>query len=252
MRVTLLGSGTCVPRLERASSSLLVEAGSLSILVDCGLGTLHRLLAAGKDPADVDLLFLSHFHPDHTGELVSLLFSGKYAGKYGRKKPLTLVAGRGLGDFYGGLCRVYGEWVDLNGGLFLRELPLEEPFFWEFQGVRLGGIPVNHRPESLAFSVERDGKRVVISGDTDDCPELAGFAAGADLFICEAAMPDGLKVPGHLTPSLAGALAEEAGVGRLVLTHFYPECDSADVLAQAGAVFHGSVFKAQDLMTFEV
>ncbi|MDY0162134.1 MBL fold metallo-hydrolase [Desulfobotulus sp.] len=252
MRVTILGSGTCVPRLERASSSLLVEAGTLRILVDCGLGTQHRLLAAGQDPCEVDLLFLTHFHPDHTGELVSLLFSGKYAGRFGRKKPLILAAGKGLGNFYEGLCRVYGEWVDLNGGLILRELPLDGPFFWTLKGVKLGTHPVNHRPESLALSLEFCGKRLVITGDTDQCPELVPFAAGADLLICEAAMPDAMKVPGHLTPSLAAALAREAGVSRLLLTHFYPECDGIDVRDQAREVFEGPVLRAHDLMTLDL
>ncbi|WP_179953186.1 MBL fold metallo-hydrolase [Desulfobotulus mexicanus] len=252
MKITILGSGTCVPRLERACSALLVEAEGVNILIDCGLGTIHRLLEAGKDPSDIDLLFLTHFHPDHTGELVSLLFSGKYAGKYGRKKSLTLVAGKGLSDFYQGLCGIYGEWVDLSGLLRIKELSLPGDSLWDFNGLKLSFAPACHRPESLAIGVESCGRKMVFTGDTDVCPNLVSFAKGAELFICEAAMPDDMKVPGHLTPSLAGAMAEEAGVRHLVLTHFYPECDEVDMVATAGKTFHGPVTMAEDLMVMDL
>ncbi|MCW7754597.1 MBL fold metallo-hydrolase [Desulfobotulus sp. H1] len=252
MRIILLGSGTCVPRLDRACSALLVEVSGLKILVDCGLGTMHRLLAAGTEPSDVDLLFLTHFHPDHTGELVSLLFSGKYAGARGRSKKLVLAGGKGLGEFCRGLGRVYGEWVDGGGLLEVKEIPMVTQFLWSVGEVQLGCTPVNHRPESLAISVGHHGRRLVVSGDTDICPPLAAFSSGADLLVCEAAMPDSMKVDGHLTPALAGALAQEAGVAKLVLTHLYPECEGTDVVAGAKRFFDGSVWVASDLMTLDL
>jgi ribonuclease BN (tRNA processing enzyme) len=65
-------------------------------------------------------------------------------------------------------------------------------------------------------------------------------------------MPDGMKLPGHLTPSLAGQIAAKAGVSRLVLTHLYPPCDSVDIAKQARSTYKGTVFKAEDLMTFRL
>ena len=67
--------------------------------------------------------------------------------------------------------------------------------------------------------------------------------------ICESAFPDGQKVDGHLTPSLAGEIAQQARVKQLILTHFYPACDSIDVEKQCRSTYNGKVSAARDLMT---
>ncbi|MGD8952490.1 MAG: MBL fold metallo-hydrolase, partial [Desulfobacterales bacterium] len=71
-------------------------------------------------------------------------------------------------------------------------------------------------------------------------------------FICESALPDALKVDGHLTPSLAGEIATQANVGRLVLTHFYPECDQTDVTKECRKTYAGPLVLARDLMTLKL
>jgi ribonuclease BN (tRNA processing enzyme) len=93
---------------------------------------------------------------------------------------------------------------------------------------------------------------VAYSGDTDFCENAVGLARDADLLICEAAFPDAMKVKGHLTPSLAGRIAMEAGVKRLLLTHFYPECESIDVEAQCRRTYDGPLILASDLMVVDV
>ncbi|HYA15305.1 MAG TPA: hypothetical protein VEF33_13305, partial [Syntrophales bacterium] len=70
--------------------------------------------------------------------------------------------------------------------------------------------------------------------------------------ICEAALPDAMRVEGHLTPSLAGRIAAMAKVKKLVLTHFYPECDSVDVEAECRKTYDGPLLLASDLMVVNV
>ena len=110
--VTILGSGTCIPSLARSSCAVLVRTGHSRLLLDCGPGTMHRLLAAGTRIEEITHLFLSHFHPDHSGELVSFLFSTKYP-KMLRTTPLIIIAGKGFSSFFNGLRAVYGHWIDL-------------------------------------------------------------------------------------------------------------------------------------------
>jgi ribonuclease BN (tRNA processing enzyme) len=93
---------------------------------------------------------------------------------------------------------------------------------------------------------------VAYSGDSDACDALVNVAQEVDLFICESAMPDALKVPGHMTPSLAGRMATRAGAKRLVLTHLYPECDGEDLVKQASGTYKGPVTVAEDLMSFDL
>jgi ribonuclease BN (tRNA processing enzyme) len=51
---------------------------------------------------------------------------------------------------------------------------------------------------------------------------------------------------------MAGDHAERARAKTLLLTHFYPECDGVDVVAQARARFAGEVVAARDLMAREI
>jgi len=93
---------------------------------------------------------------------------------------------------------------------------------------------------------------VVYSGDTDASENLITLARDADLLICESALPDELKTEGHLTPSLAGKMAQQAGVKKLVLTHFYPECDKVDIRQQCAKTFSGEIILAKDLMRIDL
>ncbi|KPJ77641.1 MAG: MBL fold metallo-hydrolase [Deltaproteobacteria bacterium SG8_13] len=254
LTVTILGSGTCVPSLKRSACAALLRIGKARILVDSGPGTLRRLLEAESSIFDLTHVCYTHLHPDHTGELVPLIFATKYPDINRRVKPLTICAGIGFNNFFSGLQQVYGDWIDLPPGmLHLVELDNTGPDRIDFDEFSVRTLPVEHNPESLAFRItDNYGRSVVISGDTDFSDNLITLAEGADLLICESALPDDQKITGHLTPSLAGRIATRAGVGKLVLTHFYPECEKADIRKQCRQAYSGPLVLAQDLMEFEL
>ena len=81
---------------------------------------------------------------------------------------------------------------------------------------------------------------------------LVALAKNVDVLICESSLPAGLKVIGHLIPAEAGEMAGSAGAKRLLLTHFYPPCDSVDVVAEAAETFSGEIVRAEDLMVLRV
>jgi ribonuclease BN (tRNA processing enzyme) len=254
MRVTILGSGTCVPSLARSSCAVLVEGAGSTLLLDAGVGTLRRMLETGVTIFDITHIFFSHFHPDHTAELVPFLFASKYPEQTRRQTPLVVIAGKGFGAFFQGLSAVYGDWIQLPDELMrIIELDTDAADSFQIDGLRLDTRPVIHRPESLAVRVAgAGGKSMVYSGDTDLSPDLVALAAGADLLICECSHPDDMKIQGHLTPSLAGSMARQAGVAKLVLTHFYPDCDAVDIAGQCRRTYSGPLVLARDLMRFEL
>ncbi|UCF92702.1 MAG: MBL fold metallo-hydrolase [Desulfobacterales bacterium] len=254
LTVTILGSGTCVPSLKRSSCAVLMEMGPTKLLFDSGPGTMRRLLEAETTIFDIAYVFYSHLHPDHTGELVPLLFSTKYPDENLRRTPLTVVAGRGFSDFFLGLKRVYGPWIELGEGLLqIVELDNQTEDSRQFKNFTVKSAPVEHSPESIAYRVVAPGgQSAVYSGDTDYSENLIGLAKDADLLICESALPDKYRVKGHLTPSLAGQIANRAGVGQLVLTHFYPQCDKEDIEKECRATYAGPLALAEDLMRIEV
>jgi ribonuclease BN (tRNA processing enzyme) len=251
MEMIVLGSGTSVPHPMRGSAGYLVRGGGRTILVDFGLGTLQKLAALNIPLAEPDAAAFTHLHLDHTAELAPLLFALRNAG-IGRTKALTLIGAPGFRAFHAGLRKMYGAWVEPLG------YPLE---IEEIDGhpVSLGGFtvrafPVSHTPQSVAYRVEdpADGKTVAFSGDTDVCEGLVDAARGADLAVFDCSFPDGRKVEGHLTPGEAGEVASRSGAKRLLLTHFYPECEGEDILGQCRNRYAGEILLAEDLLRLSV
>jgi ribonuclease BN (tRNA processing enzyme) len=250
VRLTILGSGTAAPNPRRGAPGYLVEAGDETILVECGAGTVDRLLAAGHDPRNIDHVLLTHHHLDHFGEIGHLLFSARLPG-HGRQDPLTLSGSPELLDVFHRYSEPFGHWLQPDSfDLTFHDLD-REPLV--ARGVTISGHPVEHIASSRALRfTEASGAVLVISGDTDQCDGIVQAARGADLFVCEASFPEWGKVPRHMVPSEAAEVARQAGVRRLLLTHFYPECDQVDMAAPARAVFPGPVNLAEDGMVTEV
>jgi len=254
IKVTILGSGTCVPSLKRSSCSVLMQIGASMLLFDSGPGSMRRLLEAQATIFDISHIFYSHFHPDHTGEFVPFIFATKYPDGSRRKIPLTVAGGRGLLNFYQGLKSVYGQWIELAPGLMeIVEFDNKNADMITFEDFIVTTAPVQHNEESIAFRItSTDGFSAVYTGDTDYSETIIDLAKDADLLICECALPDRHKVNGHLTPSLAGDLAAKAGVRKLVLTHFYPECEKTDIEAECRKTYAGPLALAEDLMEIEI
>ena len=253
LEACVMGSGTGIPNPRRRPPALAVRVGRYFLLFDCGAGTIWSLAEAGLDYRDLDWLWFTHFHPDHTAGLVPLLFAAR-SPVYGREKPLIVGGAAGLKDFFRRLHEVYGSWIELDSSLLTFEeiehtggVAMELPFG------KLSTLPMNHTKESLGYRLEtKDGLVLSYSGDTEYCSNVVTLAKEADLFFCECSFPDNLKAPGHLTPEWAGRVAQEANCKRLVLTHLYPMCDEIDVVGACRKQYSGEIVLAEDFMWFRL
>jgi ribonuclease BN (tRNA processing enzyme) len=248
MELLLLGTGTAIPHVERSSPGAFVKAGSSRILFDTGSGTLRRLSEAGISYLDIDQVFFTHFHPDHTGDLVPLLFASRNALQP-RAKKLILGGPPGLEAFYRGLLGVYGEFIEA-GDYDLGIVEIQGSF--EARDFLLLSHKVPHTENSFAYRISSEGKSLVLSGDTGYSEDLVEFSRDADLLLCECSFRDDMEISGHLTPRLAGRIAREAGARRLVLTHFYPVFEDYDIEAACRKEYRGEVAVGRDLMKFIV
>lgn len=250
MELIILGSGTGVPSLTRSSPAYLIKEGEQDILLDSGSGTLVRMLQVGVTYKDLDAILYSHTHPDHTADLVPLIFASKYKEEP-REKDLIITGGRGFRDYFEGLKWVYGSWIEPETfRIHIREVVAEDI---ELGVLRITTLPMEHIPESVGYRLESPlGRTVVYAGDTDYCRNIVELARGADILILEASFPEGRKVKGHLTPSLAGRIAQEAGCKKLILTHFYPPCEQSDMRADCQRIYRGEILMAEDMMRIDV
>ena len=250
MEITILGSGTCVPSIKRGSPGLILRIGGRTLLFDSGTGTLERMLKMGLTYLDLDLVLYTHTHPDHVADLVPLVFACKY-GENPRRKDLPIIGARGFKTYFGAIQGVYGRW--LQPDLFRVQLTEVHDDVLDYDLFELTAKPMNHLTESVGYRVEsHDGKSVAISGDTDYCANLVELARNVDVLVIESALPDEMKAPGHLTPSLAGRVGREAHCKKLVLTHLYPVCDSVDIVQQCRKEYGGVLVIAEDLMRIAV
>jgi ribonuclease BN (tRNA processing enzyme) len=208
------------------------------------------MLKAGVTYKDLDAVLYTHIHPDHCADLVPLIFACKYQEEP-RTKDLLIVGGPGFRAYFEGLRWVHGRWMEPDTfRIHTREVRTDELNIGPLQ---VKTRPLEHAPESVGYRVQpAQGRTLVYSGDTDYCLNIVGLASGADLLLLECSFPEGMKVKGHLTPALAGRIAQEAGCRRLCLTHLYPSCDDADIKKECQAVFAGEVLLAEDMMRIAV
>lgn len=252
MEVTVVGSGTVVPRLSRRQSCVVVEAGGQTLVFDLGSGAVRGMVNAGIDPFAVDRIFFTHFHPDHTVDAVALLFSIKYGARDARTRPLSLTGPRPFEDFWRSLSGAWGKLLVGDYPTLVSELSHECDAPIELSGCRLSWAPAEHRPESIAYRLDSDERAFVYTGDTEYSESVVELARGAHTLLIECSFPDESPVPGHLTPKGVARIASEADVERVVLTHIYPQVEERDLPSEVGRGYDGEVLVAEDGFRFDV
>ncbi|HRE27825.1 MAG TPA: MBL fold metallo-hydrolase, partial [Anaerolineales bacterium] len=110
------------------------------------------------------------------------------------------------------------------------------------------------QPDDVLGPVER-GVKFVHVGDCGDTRNLVQIAQGADALVIESTyLSEESEMAhdfGHLTAAQAAALARDAGVGQLLLTHISRRHRERDVLAEAQRTFP-KTFVARDFDHFRI
>lgn len=246
MRLTTIGTGTAAPSPTRVCAGHLVETGSTRLLLDCGSGVVHRMAALGMDWMRITHIALTHFHNDHISDLAMLFLAWRYGALPWRELPITVIGPPTTGDLLARIDAVSGgALATLGYRIDVRELPPGESMTLAGGGV-LAARKVPHTPESVAYSVEHDGRRLVYTGDTGRDDGLAAWAARCDVLLAECSLPAAMRIDSHLTPEDCAELAAAAVPGVLVLTHFYPPVEQVDVRAIIAERYAGHVVLAHD------
>ena len=234
MKITVLGSGTSIPHPKRSSSGYWLATSGGTLLLDCSASVIHRITQEGLDWANLDAIWISHFHLDHCGGLAPFLAGTKHSAEMKRRtKPLRIFGPLGLKDLLARLDAVN------NYRLLEQPFPIEiieiealEPFEVLF-GVEAAAMKTPHTDESHAIHLrDANAKTLVYSADTGFCKTVAAFANMVDLFILECSYLKEKPVEKHLELAEAMYLVRQAKPKRAILTHFYPDWDEVDFDAE--------------------
>ncbi|NMA91723.1 MAG: MBL fold metallo-hydrolase [Firmicutes bacterium] len=227
MHLTVIGCYGPYPPAGGACSGYLLEKDEFKILIDCGSGVLSRLQNF-VSLWELDALVLSHLHGDHTSDLTVLRYALDAASSRGlRTEPLPLYAPPEPKEKFERL-----RYKDT-----LRIIPLKAGRPLQIGPFKFDFLSTVHSMLCLAMRIESEHSTLVYTGDSEYFPLMAEFAHGADLFLCEANLPeepeDRRRAPNHTSASQAGLLAASADVGRLILTHLPPGEDLAKLQEEA-------------------
>lgn len=254
MKLIILGSGTGTPLCYRASPSAALLLNGNYFLFDIGPGTLRQMARVSLSHERINRIFITHLHPDHTADLIHFIFATRNPSVIRNRAPFGITGPEGIKKFISMLQDAYYTSLNLPPHIMqIEELDSKRTLERDYQFIRIKTCPTSHTTDSIAYRVEcPSGESFVYSGDTGFSEDIIRLAKGVDVLILEASFPDGTEVEGHLTPSQAGFIASSAGVKRLVLTHFYPECLATDIASQCRKSYDGELTLGSDLLNISI
>jgi ribonuclease Z len=279
IRVTLLGTGSPTPIIDRFGPSTLIEAGTEKLVFDCGRGCPIRLQQKGVRLGEVKL-FLTHLHSDHVNGIVDLWLTGWLPPPFGqRKTPFVMFGPEGTKNMAMHLEEAFMP--DIRIRMADEKLPREGARFdakditpgvvYEANGVKVSVFEVDHGDEikpAYGYRIDYRGHSVVLSGDTRFNQNVIKFATGADLLIHEVAMakPEVAQTEAakrilahHTSPQEAGRVFSTAKPRLAVYSHISAAGGAgptapqpADYVAATRETYAGPLEFGEDLMTINI
>ncbi|MFH1780199.1 MAG: ribonuclease Z [Candidatus Micrarchaeota archaeon] len=268
IRLICLGSSASLPSPKHYPSCFAVKYGGV-FLFDCCEGAQRQMMKYGANYGSVEAIFLTHLHADHFLGLFGLLQSMKLNcrkielkifGPKGTKKfletalslkelrinfPVKITEVSGKKVFENKLFSVTAFQVKHSAvalGYVLEEAPKTKFFEKKAKSLGLKGVMFTEIQEKGFVKIGKKkillkdvsfvekGKKIVFSGDTEYCVELAKAASEADLLVLDSSFSLTDKALArekkHLTAGEAALLAKKAKAKKLLLTHFshrYPD-----------------------------
>lgn len=222
MQATFLGtSGELTEDL--ATTSLLVNHEATTLLLDCGTGTLQRLLGELDDLASLSAIILTHSHADHTGDIPYLLFLAM------RKQMQGLRIIASVKTMNAVRTAVSALYPDLWARLQPIEISLSDDQLSHATvgTIEITAVPVDHAVPTLGITLQARGRMIAVSSDTVYSPLFYAIARDADVLIHEALGADEeleiARRAKHSLASDAGRAAQACSARALYLTHYLPK-----------------------------
>jgi ribonuclease BN (tRNA processing enzyme) len=222
MKVTFVGCGDAFGSGGRFNTCIHVEDDAGAFLIDCGATSLVAMKKLGIDRNDIDAILFTHFHADHFGGVPFFVLDAQLYAR--RTAPLLIVGPPGLRGWYErAMALAFPGERTLPFELILHEVSIGEPA--TLNGRTVTAFPVVHDERvgpCLAYRIERRGKTICYSGDTQWTDTLIDAASGAELFICECYTYEKPR-KSHMSLVALREHLPQIAARRIVLTHLGEE-----------------------------
>jgi len=274
-----------VPTSDRFGSAYVLESGDRRYLIDCGPATTYKLVQMGMQPLDIDDLFFTHHHFDHTSDYATFLLT-RWDHSIGTEKRLKVFGPPGTEALTDRLIGESGafstDWkarvghhlshtMHLSrGGSLPRQAPSADvtdaapgPVHSEDRLAVSAATGEHVQPflDSLVWRFDTPDCSVVFTGDTQPCDRIVDLARGADALVSlcgnfqSALRKRGIE-EGQTGTLGAAEMAAEAGVKQLFLVHIGPDLSAPENrkrgLAEITTVFDGEVVLTDEMRTYEI
>lgn len=247
MEIKALGTVSPWPKGNMNCPGFLVTENDKRIMLDCGNGSTS-LLDKYRELENL-IVILTHYHPDHYGDIFALGNATYVQHKYGYlENRVQVLLPESIEmikkDNTSGI--LHGD--NIEDYHYIKDTKHEHYFsfstFNRKSKIKIGDMSITfyktiHALNAHAVKIESESGTLVYSSDTDYDLGLIDFAHNADIFICEASFLKG-QVKGnshHLYAYEAGTLAEKANVKDLYLYHTFVEEKKEKYLNEAKEKF---------------
>lgn len=251
MEIKVLGTVAPYPKGNMNCSGFLVRDGDTKVLLDAGFGS-SRELDVFKDLKNLTVI-ISHYHPDHYGDLLALANQTFIAKKLGYlDKPVDVYLPAPIRK----RPSISGEWqtpvIFPSDSIDYDLLTNSENVNYfkyhtydENKKLKIGDMEISfkktvHPISTQAVKIISNGVSLVYSSDTDyENNSIVDFSRNADMLICEASFLRGQDKgnSGHLYAHEAGMIASSANVKNLRLFHTFPEIAKEKYVEEAKEYF---------------
>jgi len=210
MKLTILGSCSAYPTLDRFTTSQILQINGKSFLIDCGEGTQIQLRNNKIKFNSIEDILISHLHGDHFFGLPGLILTFNLLG---REKPLNIYGPRGIKNIIISLLKIGNTWTNYKLNFTELDNPRSE-IIYDKNDISITTIPLHHGiyTNGFLFRKKTSAHKLLVDKALSfeiDKTQFAGIKLGKDGIGGDGSIIENIKLVEPLKPDLTYAYCSD-------------------------------------------